>query len=546
MKNKVVKAVLFDFDGTLTCPGTIDFPRIKQAVGCPPDQPVLEFIEAMADPEAKAGAHRTLEAFEMAAAEASRPNSGAEELVRWCRGKGLRLGILTRNLRDSVLRALENFSRTRETDFELIISREDPVAPKPHPEGVTAAAARLGLDPREIAVVGDFWFDIQAGNGAGATTVWLDHGPSALPPGPHPFQDESDHRVTDLDGVKDVLRLYLPLPGGKFPNDLLKKYLDAFDFQDPSVIIHPGIGEDIAAVTVEGEEVLILKSDPITFATDAIGQYAVLVNANDIATSGAAPRWLLTTLMFPPGTTPAEVFEVLGDLETTCRNWGITLCGGHTEITDAVTRPVVTGMLAGTVARDALVDKSGMCSGDIVLLTKAVAVEGTSILAREFGAELRKRGMREAELGVCRGFLSRISILDEARIAAASGGISAMHDVTEGGLSTALEELSIAGGHEIRVILENIPIFPETEKICALLDIAPLGLIGSGSLLIACREAHCPSLIREIHEAGIQATVIGKVLEPGHGIIAVREGRSAEWPRFETDEIARVFDWLKG
>lgn len=546
MKNKTVKAVLFDFDGTLTRPGTLDFPRIKQAVGCPPDQPVLEFIEAMADPEARARAHGILEAFEMAAAEASQPNAGAEELVRWCRRRGLRLGILTRNLRASVLRALENFAGTREADFELIISREDPVAPKPHPEGVMAAAARLGMDPREIAVVGDFLFDIQAGNGAGATTVWLDHGPLALPPGRHPFQDESDHRVTDLDGVRDVLRLYLPLSGGKFPNDLLKKYLDAFDFRDPSVIIHPGIGEDIAAVTVEGEEVLILKSDPITFATDAIGQYAVLVNANDIATSGALPRWLLATLMFPLGTTPAEVFEVLGDLETTCRNWRITLCGGHTEITDAVTRPVVTGMLAGTVAKKGLVDKSGMRSGDIVLLTKAVAVEGTSILAREFGAELKERGMSEAELAVCRGFLSRIGILEEARIAAASGGVSAMHDVTEGGLSTALEELSIAGGHEIRVILENIPVFPETEKICELLDIAPLGLIGSGSLLIACREARCPSLIREIHEAGIQVTVIGKVLEPGHGIIAVREGRSAEWPRFETDEIARVFDWLKG
>ncbi|WP_373498598.1 HAD-IA family hydrolase [Desulfococcus sp.] len=546
MKNRIVKAVLFDFDGTLTCPGALDFPRIKQAVGCPPEQPVLEYIEAIADPAAKARAHRILEDFEMAAAEVSTPCAGAEQLVQWCLRRGVRLGILTRNLRASVLRALENFSAVDATDFELIISREDPVAPKPHPEGVVTAAARFALDPREVAVVGDFVFDIQAGNGAGATTVWLDHGLSATLPGQRPFQDLSDHRAADMDEVRDVLRLYLPLSGGKFPNDLLKKYLDAFDFRDPSVIIHPGIGEDIAAVTVAGEEVLILKSDPITFATDAIGQYAVLVNANDIATSGAVPRWLLTTLMFPLGTTPAQVFEVLNDLEATCRNWRITLCGGHTEITDAVTRPVVTGMLAGTVAKKDLVDKARMRSGDVVLLTKAVAVEGTSIIAREFGEELKKRGMTEAELGVCRGFLSRISILKEARIAAASGGISAMHDVTEGGLSTALEELSIAGGHEIRVMVENIPVFPQTQKICDLLDIAPLGLIGSGSLLIACRETNCQSLIRQIHAAGIQVTVIGKVLDPGHGITAVREGRPADWPRFETDEIARVFDRFKG
>ena len=384
----------------------------------------------------------------------------------------------------------------------MIISREDPVAPKPHPEGVMAAAERFGVEPREVVVVGDFLFDIQAGNGAGATTVWVDHGVSAAGPARRHFQDVSDHRVTGLDEVRDVLRLYLPLSGGKFPNDLLKKYLDAFDFQDPSVIIHPGIGEDIAAVTVADEEVLILKSDPITFATDAIGQYAVLVNANDIATSGAVPRWLLTTLMFPLGTTPAGIFDVLNDLETTCRKWGITLCGGHTEITDAVTRPVVTGMLAGTVAKKDLVDKARMRPGDVVLLTKAVAVEGTSIIAREFGDELKEMGMAEAELSACREFLSQISILEEARIAAASGGISAMHDVTEGGLSTALEELSIAGGHEIRVHVENIPVFPQTRKICELFNIAPLGLIGSGSLLIVCREASCRSLIRKIHGPG--------------------------------------------
>ena len=542
MKNTIVKAVLFDFDGTLTHPGALDFTRIKQAVGCPSDQPVLEYIEAMSDPAARTLAHGMLEDFEMAAAGASVPNAGAEALVRWCRQRGLRLGILTRNLRASVLRALRNFSAAAPEDFELIISREDPVAPKPHPEGVMAAAERFGLDPREMVVVGDFLFDIQAGNGAGATTVWVDHGVSATGPARRRFQDVSDHRVAGLDEVRDVLRLYLPLPGGKFPNDLLKKYLDAFDFQDPSVIIHPGIGEDIAAVTVADEEVLILKSDPITFATDAIGQYAVLVNANDIATSGAAPRWLLTTLMFPLGTTPAQIFEVLNDLETTCRKWRITLCGGHTEITDAVTRPVVTGMLAGTVAKKDLVDKARMRPGDVVLLTKAVAVEGTSIIAREFGDELKKMGMAEAELAVCREFLSQISILEEARIAAASGGISAMHDVTEGGLSTALEELSIAGGHEIRVLVENIPVFPQTRKLCELLNIAPLGLIGSGSLLIVCREASCRSLIREIHEAGIQVTMIGSVLDPGQGITAVFEGQPVDWPRFETDEIARVFE----
>ena len=120
MKNSIVKAVLFDFDGTLTHPGALDFGQIKQSLGCPPDKPVLEHIEAMDDPGDRVRAHRMLAEMEMAAAEDSEPNPGAEALVRWCRGQGLRLAILTRNLRASVLRALENFSAVGPEDFELI------------------------------------------------------------------------------------------------------------------------------------------------------------------------------------------------------------------------------------------------------------------------------------------------------------------------------------------------------------------------------------------------------------------------------------------
>jgi hydrogenase maturation factor len=294
-------------------------------------------------------------------------------------------------------------------------------------------------------------------------------------------------------------------------------------------------------VDVAKEEVLILKSDPITFATDAIGHYAVLINANDIATSGAAPRWLLATLLFPCGTTAARIFNVLYDLKTVCDQWGITLCGGHTEITDAVCRPVISCALAGSVSRTDLVDKEEMRPGDRVLLTKGVAVEGTSIIAREFGKQLARRGMDATEIDTCKDFLSDISILGEARIAAKISGTSAMHDVTEGGLATALRELSIAGGHKIRVRMEDIPVFPETEKIGKLLDIDPLGLIGSGSLLICCRQPDCEELMNQIQAEGIAVTPIGEVVAGEPGVEAVREGAPVEWPEFEVDEIARLF-----
>ncbi|OQY51663.1 MAG: hypothetical protein B6245_24325 [Desulfobacteraceae bacterium 4572_88] len=534
-----IKAVLFDFDGTLTQPESLDFSVIRQALGCPSDIPVLEFIETLPSPDQKKQATEKLEQFEFDAARRSEPNPGAESLIRHLRSKGLPVGIITRNTFQCIELALENFEMISPDDFELIISRDDPVSPKPSPDGIFLAAQKLNADTNEILVVGDFIFDIQAGERAGAITVLLDNGITKSTGG-QAFP-ESDFTIFHLEEIEEIVRLGSPLPAGKFPNDLLKGVLDQFGFDDPSVLIHPGIGEDTAAVDVNGEEVLVLKSDPITFATDAIGHYAVLVNANDIATSGAKPRWFLTTLLFPCGTTASQIRHVIHDLKTICQLWGITLCGGHTEITDAVVRPVITGMLAGTVAKNALIDKRNMKPGDKILLTKGISVEGTSIIAREFGDQLERMGMDAADIETCRDFLSQISILKEAEIARHSPGISAMHDVTEGGLATALEELSIAGGYKIRVNMDDIPVFPETAKICELFRIDPLGLIGSGSLLISCRKDTCETLMADIRAEGIQVSCIAEVLDAAQGIEAMKQGNPAEWPRFEVDEIARLF-----
>ena len=228
-----------------------------------------------------------------------------------------------------------------------------------------------------------------------------------------------------------------------------------------------------------------------------------------------------------------------------CSEAGITLCGGHTEITDAVKHAVVVGALVGTVARDGLIDKSAMREGDRVLLTKRLAVEGTALIARELGPRLLDLGMTAEEIERCRAFLSQVSILPEARVAAASGVVAGMHDVTEGGLATALEEFGLAGGHRIRAHLDRIPVFPETRRVCGLLGIDPLGLIGSGSLLIACRPGGAATLIAQLTAEGIEATDIGEVLEPavpGEPIVeGMRAGAPAEWPRFAVDEVARLF-----
>ncbi len=532
-----IKAVLFDFDGTLTRPGAIDFSLIRKAIGCPEKEPILEFICRIADPYTQSAARTTLNAHENAAAAASRPNAGAEELIPYLKSKNIAVGIISRNGMASIRRAFENFQRVSASDFDLMITRDDPVAPKPSADGILLAAHRFGVNPEELLVVGDFVFDIEAGKNAGALTAYLTNGKPAGLNAP-----ESDFTVSDLMALKEIVRLGQPLPAGKLPNDLLGCFLELFEADDPAMILRPGVGEDVAAVDAGAAEVLVLKSDPITFATDSIGYYAVVVNANDIATSGAAPRWLLASLVFPCGTTPSRIRAVMWELQLVCRQWGITVCGGHTEISDAVSRPIVTGMLVGTVQKKHLIDKRNMASGDLVLFTKRVAVEGSAIIAREFAGKLHKLGIAADEIGYCRGLLSQLSVCEEAEIAARTAGVSAMHDVTEGGLATALLELSAAGRHRLHVDLDRIPYFSQTRRICRLLGIDPLGLIGSGSLLICCREDAGENLMTAIHSANIPVTCIGRVGEAGAGVDAVAAGRAATWPRFETDEITRLFN----
>jgi hydrogenase maturation factor len=500
------------------------------------DTPILEFIDALPTSAEKARAMETLDRLETEAAAGSRPNSGAEELIAYLKSRDLQMGIISRNSLGSIHRALENFTTVSAEDFDVIISRDDPVRPKPSGEGTRLAAERFGIDPMEVLLVGDYLFDVESGMRAGARTALITNG------NPLRFEDPgSDFTVTTLTEIKAIVRLNTPLCAGKLPNDLLASFFSHFTFDDPSVLINPGVGEDIAAIDVADEEILVLKSDPITFATDAIGRYAVLINANDIATSGAVPHWFLATCLFPTGMTAAEIIAVMDDLNNVCRSQGITLCGGHTEITDAVNRPVITGMMSGTVTRDRLIDKGSMTTGDQVLLTKGVAVEGTAIIAREFGDRLREMGMPDEDIRAAGAFLSKVGILEEARIAAESGAVHAMHDVTEGGLATALEELGTAGGHRLHINRDAIPVYPQTRTICRLLGIDPFGLIGSGSLLICCRADHCSRLTADLAAADITVARIGEVLGAGRGVEAYENGRRVEWPRFEVDEITRLF-----
>ena len=199
-----------------------------------------------------------------------------------------------------------------------------------------------------------------------------------------------------------MVRRGLPLPPGELPNDLLAGFLAGIAGDDPALIVAPGVGEDVAAVDVAGAEVLVAHGDPITLGGEDIGRAAVLVNVNDIATAGADPRWLLATVLLPSGTTPSQALAQPQVLAAAAAAAGVTLAGGHTEVTDAVTRPVVSLTALGTVGRAELKDKRSARMGDRVLLTKELAMEGAALLAGELGERLRALGMSAAELDAAR------------------------------------------------------------------------------------------------------------------------------------------------
>lgn len=530
-----IAGVLFDFDGTLTRPELIDFAAIRRDVGCPPAKGLLEYFREIEDARERRRYEAVLERAEALAADQAVASEGAAELVSFLRDRAIPMAIITRNTSHMVERSLERMDGLDVGDFGAIISRDLPLEPKPRPDGVFHAAAALGVYVGDLLVIGDHSMDIEAGLAAGALTMLVSNGSEDV----H-VSSPADFVAKDLAHALDVIKPGLPLPAGKVPAEFLAEGLSEIIVDDSAVLIGPKIGEDAAALDVRGDEVLVLASDPITLASESLAQYSVLVNANDVATSGAAPRWLLATLMFPPGTSASQAVAHVRGIQQACSAWGISLCGGHSEITDAVTRPVIVGMMAGTAPAGWLLDKSNMSPEDRILLTKKVAVEGTGLIAREFAAELRERGLTAAEIARSAAFLEEISILQEAGMCRGRPGVSALHDVTEGGLATAVQELSAASGFRLRIDMEAIPVYPETRHICDAMGLDPLGLIGSGSLLIACDEGTAVDLAREFAAEGIPIAEIGRVLQAGKGVEAYQNGVPVEWPTFARDEVSRL------
>ena len=333
---------------------------------------------------------------------------------------------------------------------------------------------------------------------------------------------------------------------GKLPNNLLKKLLKRLTITDPRVLQGPGIGEDTAHISF-GNKTLIVKSDPITFATDNLGWYALNVNANDIATSGAVPRWFTATVLLPEGVTEEYVEDLFGQLESAARELNVSLIGGHTEVTLGLDHPIICGTIFGEIHASKALTTSGAKEGDAVLMYGFGGIEGTSILASEVEPQLIKLGMSKEKVKKAKGLLVHpgISVVKPALAAAATGLVSSMHDATEGGISTALNELCMASGNGISIEKRRIPFLDETTEICDLLEIDPLGLISSGALLMTTDKKNIDTVIGILEKDGFTSTCIGKLTKPPNISFNNPNEFSEPIPNFQKDELVRFFEKIR-
>jgi len=339
------------------------------------------------------------------------------------------------------------------------------------------------------------------------------------------------------------------LPAGKLPVDLLRKLIGEIHIEDSSVIVGPGVGMDCTVIDA-GPKYLVLKTDPITFTATNIGWYAVNICANDIATTGATPRWFMATILLPEFQTTTELIEqIQSQIIHSCREINVTFLGGHTEITLGIERPILVGMMIGEVDKKQLISPRDTKPGDRILLTKGIPIEATAVLAQEFSSRLSVF-ISEGELSEAKNFTQKpgISVLKDAQIAISSGIVHAMHDPTEGGLAAALWELAEASQLSIKVDLDNIPVFETSRKICELLKIDPIGSIASGALLIVVPCEEVINIQKGLKNSGIAVTEIGRIFEsisgfqPGDPIVVYKKnGSYIKLFRPERDEIAKLF-----
>lgn len=324
---------------------------------------------------------------------------------------------------------------------------------------------------------------------------------------------------------------------GKVSETVLKRSIfKQIHTKRDEVLLGAGVGEDCAAMKLSPGEIFVISTDPITGTVKDVGMLAIQITANDLASSGAEPVGVMLTVLLPEEIEEADIREMMRQVEEACACFHIQVMGGHTEVTRAVTQPVISVTGVGKVREDRLVSTAGAKPGQDIVVTKWIGIEGTSIIAKEKEKELLER-FSAAFVDTAKNFDQYLSVLPESKIAV-EHGVSAMHDVTEGGIYGALWEVAEASGIGLEIDLKAIPLRQETIEICEYFELNPYYLISSGCMLMAADQGH--DLVRKLESAGIPAAVIGKATD-GKARRIWNGGEESYLERPRTDELYKIY-----
>lgn len=323
---------------------------------------------------------------------------------------------------------------------------------------------------------------------------------------------------------------------GKLPEPILiRSVLKQVQHRREEVLVGPAVGQDCAALCVKEDEALVLSSDPITGTTKDIGSLGIYITTNDLAAAGAEPLGVMLTVMLPKEIEEPQLKEMVSDVERACEELNIEVLGGHTEVTDAVNRPLISVTGVGKIKKSQIITLQGIEAEQDLVVTKWIGLEATTILAKEKEEELQKTFSPKL-IRIAREFDRYLSVIPESRIAM-EHGVSAMHDITEGGVFGALWEMAAGAGLGLTADLKKIPIRQETVEICEFFGVNPYLIMSSGSMLIAAKDGR--GLVERLREAGIHAAVIGRTNSSNDRII--RNGEEIRYlDKPQTDELYKV------
>lgn len=323
---------------------------------------------------------------------------------------------------------------------------------------------------------------------------------------------------------------------GKVPESVLKRSIfRQIHTRREEVLLGAGVGEDCAALKLAPGEIFVLSTDPITGTARDIGNLAIHITLNDLASSGAEPVGVLLTILLPEGSEEQDLKKLMRQMEEGCAAANVQIMGGHTEVTRVVNQPVVSVCGVGKAREGRLISTAGARPGHDIVITKWIGLEGTSIIAKEKERELLTRYPGDM-VETAKSFDKYLSVVPEAAVAVKSG-VSAMHDVTEGGIFGALWEMAESSGVGLTIDLKKIPVRQETIEVCEFFGINPYELISSGSMLMATEDGN--QLVRDLEKAGIPAVVVGKATAGNDRVLQnAEEQRFLEPPK--TDELYKV------